>query len=357
MTPLARFLSSLRSSVLGFLFALFVCTLFLAVAGEDPMLLVRGFASTFFTRFGLGYTLFYATPLVATGLSVALSFRAGLFNIGAEGQLYVGSIAIIIVSHWLPHLPPGVAIPIGILSAFLAGAIWGGIAGVLKAWRGSHEVIVTILLNFVAYSFVDYLLLYPLKNPASQNTETISIPDAYQIPMFDRLFPSTAANFAVFLVIAAAIATWLFLYRTTWGYELRAVGLNASAARFAGISVKRMTVLALSLSGGLAGLVGVNEVMGNEHKVLQGFSPGYGFTGIAVSLLAKNHPLAILLSALLFGGLQNSAREIEFLSDKVSKEISFVIQGTLIAFVASEYLIDKLLKHRSSKHRRAGEKP
>ncbi len=354
MIYLVRFYRAMRSPVLGLLFAFALCSLFLVTIGEDPWLLAKAFQNTFFTTFGFGFTLYYATPLIATGLSVALCFQAGLFNIGAEGQLYVGSMAIIVLSHFFPHLPPLLAVPLGIAAAFTAGALWGGIAGFLKAWRGSHEVIVTILLNFVAISLVDYLLLYPFKNRTTQNTESIPLPDSYQIPNFERFLPSTPANSSLFLLLGAAVATWLFLYRTTWGYELRSVGLNPTAARFAGISVKKMTVLSLALSGGLAGLVGVNEVMGSQHKVLQGFSPSYGFTGIAVSLLAKNNPFAVIVSALLFGGLQNSAREIEFLSDKVSKELSFVIQGTLIAFVAAEYLIEKFLKDRKKRQPKAG---
>jgi len=349
----SRFLRAMRSPLLGLIVAFAVCTLFLVSIKEDPWLLVGAFKNTFFTPFGLGYTIYYATPLIATGLSVALCFQAGLFNIGAEGQLYVGSIAIILVAKWFPHLPPVMAVPVGIIASFVAGAFWGSIAGLLKAWRGSHEVIVTILLNFIAISLVDYLLLYPLKNTTTQNTETITIPDAYTIPQFETLLPTTPANYALFLLLIAAVMTWAFLYRTTWGYELRAVGLNPTAARFAGISVKKITVLAMGLSGGLAGLVGVNEVMGNNHKVLQGFSPGYGFTGIAVSLLAKNHPVAVLLTAFLFGGLQNSAREIEFLSERVSKELSFVIQGTLIAFVSAEYLIERFLRARRLTRSRA----
>ncbi len=348
MIHLRRLLKALRSPSLGILFALIVCSIFLTCTGEDPWLLVRAFGNTFLKPFGIGYALFYATPLIATGLSVALSFKAGLFNIGAEGQLYIGSIAVVIVSRSLPFLPPFLAIPVGIIAAFAAGALWGAIAGILKAWRGSHEVIVTILLNFIAVSLVDYLLLYPLRNPQTQNTETLPVPPAYEIANIVFL-PTTPANYSIVLMVAVSIATWFFLYRTTWGYELRSVGLNATAARFAGISVKKITVTALALSGGLAGLVGVNEVMGNQHKVLQGFSPGYGFTGIAVALIAKNNPIAIIISAVLFGGLQTSSREIEFLSDRVSKELSFVIQGVLIAFVAAEYLVNRLLKSRQLK--------
>jgi simple sugar transport system permease protein len=314
--------------------------------GEKATLLWEALRNTLFTGFGLGYTLFYTTPLIFTGLSVALAWHCGLFNIGAEGQLYVGAIAVVLMAVAFPGLHWSVAMPLACLASFCAGGIWGGIAGFLRAKRGSHEVIVTILLNFIAYALVDYLILYPFKNPDTQNTETLVVGAAYQLPTLDRLglgiFATTPVNVSLLLSIAVAVCCYYFLFRTTLGFELRTVGKNAVASRFAGISVARNTFMALFLGGGLAGLVGVNEVMGHEHKVVQSFSPQYGFTGIAVALIARNHPIGVIFSALLFGALQNSARELEFLSDKLTKELSLVLQGSLIAFVASQYLLEKL---------------
>jgi ABC-type uncharacterized transport system permease subunit len=352
---IAKLVSALRAPVLGLLFGLGAISLCLKFSGESPFLLLHSFRNAFFTGFGLGYTLFYATPLIFTGLAVALSFHCGLFNIGGEGQLYVGALAVAMVPHFFPGLPWPLTIILGIIAAFLAGGLWGGLAGLLKAWRGSHEVIVTILLNFVAYSLVDYCILYPLRNPAVQNSETAPIPVTYTIPyLHDVLkpfgieaFTSTPVNMALGLAVVAAIVSYLFLFRTSWGFELRTVGQNPVAARFAGISPARSTILALALSGGMAGLEGVNEVMGSTHKLIQGFSADYGFTGIAVALAARNQPFGILISALLFGGLQTSAREIEFMSDKVSKELGFIIQAILIAFVASDYWLEKWMKGRS----------
>lgn len=341
----------LRAPVIGLLISIAACTILLVILGESPLLLVEALRSTCLTSFGLGYTLFYATPLIFTGLAVALGFHCGLFNIGAEGQLYIGSIAIVLFAVFFPGVSATLAVPLAVLSAGIAGGLWGAIAGWLKAKRNSHEVVVTILLNFIGIAVVDYLILYPLRNPRTQNPETVKIAGAYHLPLLENIsnsvgmewFTATPVNMALVLAILTAFLVHLFLFHSVYGYELRAVGQNPIASGYAGISVKRTIVWAMFLSGALAGLVGLNEVLGHEHRVLQGFSPQYGFTGIAVALLARNHPLGILLSALLFGALHNSARELEFLSERVSKELSLVLQATLICFVAADTLIESWL--------------
>lgn len=343
-----------RAPLVGLLLSLGVGMLFLMIGGERPMVLWEGLRTTCFTSFGIGYTLFYATPLIFTGLSVAVCFHCGLFNIGAEGQLYVGSLFVIFVAYLFPSLPAPVAIPLAIVAAALGGAIWGGLAGWLKAARGSHEVIVTILLNFVGINLVNYFIMYPFKSTGSQNPETFDIPENLRIWQLQDLFQkfgsdwlkSTPVNVSLFVALGCAFLCYILLFYTTYGYGLRTVGLSPLAARFAGISVPLNSVAALFLAGGLSGLVGVNEIMGHQHRLVEGFSPGYGFTGIAVALLARNHPLGIVLSAFLFGALHNSARELEFLSEKVTKELSLILQGTLIAFVAADFLIEKLFKRK-----------
>lgn len=334
-------LLSLRGPFIGLLVSLVLCALLMLAVGENPALLWEASKSTLFTSFGLGYSLFYATPLLFTGLSVALAFHCGLFNIGAEGQLYIGSTAVILVGYLFPELPGALALLLGIASAALSAGLWGGLAGLLKAKRGSHEVIVTILMNFVAFALVDYAILYPLKNLEVQNPETVPLPAPYWIPTFQEsfgLFPSTPVNLSLFLALGSAVAVYLFLFSSTAGFEMRAVGKSPLAARFAGISSGKNMLLAFCLSGALAGLVGVNQVMGHEHRLAEGFSPGYGFTGIAVALLARSHPIGILFSALLFGAIHNGAREIEFLSDKITKEIALILEGVLIACLSAENL-------------------
>jgi simple sugar transport system permease protein len=334
------------SALIGLTLALGTGTLLLVCLGENTSVLWEALFNACCTDFGLGYTLFYTTPYLFTGLAVAICFQCGLFNIGCEGQLYLGAISIVWVSQVFPHAPAVLAIPIGIAASVLGGGLWGGLAGWLKAKRGSHEVIVTILLNFLGIALANYLILYPLDNPVGQNPETIEIPAAYFLPSLHQFFgwfgvpafDSTPANTTLFLALFAAVACQFFLFHTPAGFALRSVGHNPVACQFAGISVSTQTLLALFIGGALAGCVGINEVMGYQHRVIEGFSPQYGFTGIAVALLARSHPIGIVASALLFGVLQNSARELEFLSEKVTKELAMVIQSTLIAFVAGHAL-------------------
>lgn len=354
-------IKAFRTPVLGTLLALVLCSGVLSFLGESPWVLAESLRNTLFTQFGIGYTIFYSTPLIFTGLAVALSFHCGLFNIGGEGQLYIGSMAIVAFATLFAFVPWPIALPLGVLAAMVAAGIWGGIAGWLRARYGSHEVIVTILLNFIGLNLVNYLVLYPYRNPESQNAETLTISSSYQLPYLSTLLESvglpllksTPANLAFLLALVAAVAVYVFLFYTPLGFEFRASGTNPTAARFAGIRVTRNQVLALTFGGALAGLVGVNEVMGHQHRLIEGFSPGYGFTGIAVALLARNHPLAIILTAFLFGSLHNSARELEFVSEKVTKELSMVLQGLIIAIIAAEPLWDqlfaKLVKKRKAK--------
>lgn len=349
-----KVLKSLAAPFLGLLIALTLCSVLLLTLGEKPSILLESFQATFLSHFGLGYVLFYATPLIFTGLSVAVCFHCGLFNIGAEGQLYFGAISAVIFASLFPSLPKPIAIPATILVCALGGGLWGALAGYFKAKRGSHEVIVTILMNFIAIALVDYLILYPYKNFEIQNPETIAVPEAFRLSPLSYFtekigldtFRTTPVNSAFFLAILAAFLVQHFLFKTTKGYELRAVGLQPKASRFAGISVTQNTLLAFAIAGGLAGLVGVNEVMGYQHKVTEGFSPGYGFTGIAVALLARNHPIGIIFSAILFGALQNSAREMEFLSEKVTKEMSLVLQAVLIAFISGKAILELIKRER-----------
>lgn len=336
----------LLGPVVAIILALFLCGAILALTGEDVSLLPRVLKASLFDSYGLGYTLYYATPLVFTGLSVAICFHCGLFNIGAEGQLYLGAIAAVAAGAFLGNLPWPIAIALGILASFAGGAIWGALAGWLKSVRGSHEVIVTILLNFIAFAICDYFILYIAPNPESHNPETLTILSQFQIPTLHKLLGfeglnNTPVNAAVFLAVLCAGLCQLLLFHTALGFEMRTVGASAGAARVAGISIHKRILLAFALAGGLAGLVGVNEVMGNQHRVILGFSPGYGFTGIAVALLARNHPIGILASSLLFGVLHNSARELEFESEKVTKELAVLLQGVLICFVAAEAFVSK----------------
>lgn len=322
-----------RSLLLMFLIAVGAAFLIMLLIGEQPSTLIQAFRYTFFTRFGLGYSFYYTTPLLFTGLAVAVCFHAGLFNIGSEGQLLWGSIAVVCLSHFFPELPRGLALISGILAAGLAGSLWAFIPAYLKSYRGIHEVITTLLLNLIATAWVNYLILYTFKNPDSQAAETELISTGYRLPQ--TLFATTPANSSFFLAVLITVFLHWALFKTTFGFEVRALGENARTAEFSGIPRSKRLLQAFLLSGFLSGLVGVNEVMGGEYKVIEGFSPGYGFTGIAVALLARNQPLVILFTSFLLGSLQNFSRELEFFGDVISKEVAWVLQALLIFVVGT----------------------
>jgi len=308
------------------------------LAGENPGHVLRILTkSVFGSSYDLGMTLFYATPLIFTGLSVAVAFQAGLFNIGAEGQLAVGALAAAALGALWPGLPSPLAPILASLAAMLGGMVWGGIPGWLRARRGSHEVINTIMLNFIAAGLTSYVALYLLKNPDSQNPETKPIGAGYLVHQFD-IFGGAPVSLAFPLALLAAATVWLWLDRTTLGFEVRAVGQNEAAARAAGIDAARIRIIALSAAGGLAGLVGIAEVLGNAGKFRVGFSPEYGFIGIAVALLGRNRPLGVVLAALLFGALHKGTADLDLETEHVTHELSLVLQGLIILSVSAEGL-------------------
>jgi simple sugar transport system permease protein len=323
--------------------------------GEDPLEVYRLLlASAFglydalgnFTFDNWGYTLFYATPLIFTGLAVALAFKCGLLNIGAEGQLYVGAFAAAWVGMTFTGFPAFILIPMAMLAAVAAGAVWGGIPGMLKARFGSHEVINTIMLNFVAVGLLSYLTQYHYKEAGDPIMQTHTIAEQAHIARFHRLlaplgidFPQRIPlNISFLLALLACFLVWVFLWRTKWGYEIRAVGSNPRAAEYGGISVARQIILAMALSGALAGMVGINEVLGYRYRYYHDFSANYGFTGIAVALLGRNHPLGIVLAAILFGALIRGGLFVDIFTEKVSKDLVQVLQAIIILFVAMEAL-------------------
>jgi len=308
------------------------------IAGENPWNVLKILAQgALGSRENLGMTLFYTTPLIFTGLSVAVAFHAGLFNIGAEGQLTLGALAAAAIGALMPNLDPPFAPVIAGAAAVFAGTIWGAIPGWLRAKRGSHEVIVTIMLNFVAVGISTYIALYLLKNPETQNPETRPIGPGYMIPHLSG-FGDAPVSAALPLALLAAALVWVFLKRTALGYELRAVGQSEPAARAAGISAAKMRILAMTIAGGLAGLVGVAEVLGNAGKFKVEFSPQYGFIGIAVALLGRNEPLGIVAAAFLFGALHQGTRELDFNTEHITSEVSLMFQGLIILAVSAQGL-------------------
>ncbi len=289
---------------------------------------------------GIGYTLFQSTPLIFTGLAVLVGFRCGLFNIGAEGQLYIAAFATAWVGITFAKLPALILVPFCFLAAILIGALWAAIPGVLKARFGSHEVINTIMLNFIAIGLVSYFTQYHYKVPGDPILQSAPIGPGAHIARFGQFFPGfperIPLNVAFILALVCCGLVYVFLWRTKWGYEIRSTGSNPTAAEYGGVSIRKQIVLAMAVSGALAGMVGINEVMGYRYRYYDGFSDNYGYTGIAVALLGRNHPVGVILAALLFAALQHGGIYVDGFSEHVTKDIVQVLQGTIILFVAAE---------------------
>lgn len=326
------------------------------IIGDNPIttfqLLIE---NSFGSVKGVTETLFYATPLIFTGLAVAVAFRCGLLNIGAEGQLYVAAFATAWVGikfggtvvnvfgeqqdwSWV-SLPAILLIPLCMATAIIVGGFWGAIPGYLKAKFGSHEVINTIMLNFIAIALVSYLTQYHYKIPGDPNLQTAPIGDAATIPRLSEFLPfipsDVKLNVAFLIAILMCVLVYIFLWKTKWGYELRAVGENPSAAEYGGISPKKQIIIAMTISGGLAGMVAINEVMGARYLYYHEFSGGVGFLGIAVALLGRNHPLGIFISAIFFAILLRGGIFVDAFTEYVSKDLVEVLQAIIILFVAA----------------------
>ncbi|GAB4283684.1 MAG: ABC transporter permease [Coriobacteriia bacterium] len=303
----------------------------------------------------IGDTLLRSTPLIFTGLAVGYGFRAGLFNIGAEGQLFLGGLAAAWLGVALAGLPWIVVVPVMILASALAGAAWAFIPAILKARIGAHEVITTMMFTYIGRYLVSWLVIGPLKAPG-QIPQTVAIPAESQLPRIQELFSAGTlealpflqlgrAHLGIVVAVLMAVFVWVILKYTTLGYENRAVGFNPWASETAGISVQWTTVKALCISGALAGLAGSVEVMGVHHRLFDQFSSGFGFTGIAVALLAKNHPLGVIPAAFLFGALSAGAGTMQFEAD-VPQKIILIIQALVIFFVAAEEIVLWFVRRR-----------
>jgi general nucleoside transport system permease protein len=334
--------------LIAILAAFFVGGIIITLIGDDPIqtygLLI---GSAFSWPDGIGYTLFYATPLIFTGLAVAVGFRCGLLNIGAEGQLTIAAFATAWAGITFANMSSWMLIPLACLVAILVGAAWAAVPGILKARFGSHEVINTIMMNFIAAGVASALTQTYFKEQGDPILETGPIAPAAHIPRLGQItsvLPERIPlNFAFILALLACVLVYVFLWRTKWGYEIRATGENPSAAEYGGISVKKQIVLAMAVSGGLAGMVAINEVLGYRYRYYQNFSPQYGFTGIAVALLGRNHPAGVLLAALFFGALTRGGLFVDIFTEKVSKDLVLVLQALVILFVAAEALFRRQL--------------
>jgi simple sugar transport system permease protein len=281
-------------------------------------------------------TLVQATPLIFTGLALALGFRAGLFNIGAEGQLFIGAIFAVAAGIYIKGLPPIIHVPLAFMIGALGGALWGFVPGILKAKTGAHEVINTIMMNYIAFRLSEWLLRGPLQAPNSFVPISANIEESAQLWTFFGAPIRFHAGFLIALVMAWLV--YWFLFKTRWGFDFRSVGMNPRASRYSGMNIVVVTVLAMSMSGALAGMAGANEVLGVNHNLAVAFSSGYGFDAIAIALLGKSHPLGVVLGALLFGALRSGAIQMQ-LQAGIPIDIISVIQAFILAFIAAPAII------------------
>ncbi len=286
-----------------------------------------------------------ATPYIFAGLSVALGFRCGLFNIGAEGQFFIGALCSAFVGYSLSGLPMIIHLPLAVLGGALGGAVWGMIPGYLKARFGAHEVVNTIMMNWIAFRLSDWLLNGPMKSSGFRPVTPNVLPTA-ELP---RFFPEPLRfNLGFFIALLVAFLVYWFLFKTTLGFEIRSVGANPDAAKYAGMNIIRNFVLVMFLAGGLAGLAGASQVLGVDHWVGQGFSAGYGFDAIAIALLGKSHPVGVVMAALLFGFLRSGATDMQSMA-RIPIDIISIIQGMVIVFIAAPDIIRWLYRIRVKK--------
>ncbi len=312
-----------------------------ALVGQNPtQVLAALIDGAFGSARGLSYTLYYATSFIFTGLAVAVAFHAGLFNIGGEGQATLGGLGAALVALWLgPVLPGWAMLPLMLLSGMLFGMVWAAVPGYLQAYRGSHVVITTIMFNFLASALLVYLLVNRLRAPGNVAIESAAFAASAHLWSARELlalagldWPGSPLNASLLLALMCAVAVYFFLWHSLSGYRLRAVGSSPGAAAYAGINPRRQVVQAMAISGALAAMVGMNEVAGVSGKLVLEFVAGAGFTGIAVALMGRNHPLGIVLASILFGALFQGGAEVAFEVPGFSRDMVVMLQGFVVLF-------------------------
>ena len=328
--------------VVAVLLALLIGAVILLISGASP---IEAYSALFRGAFGsptaIGRTLEKATPLIFSGLAVAFAFKAGMFNIGAQGQLLMGAITAAFLGFAIHGLPPYIHMPLALIGGALAGGAYAFIPGALKAYRGAHEVITTIMLNYIAINITDYLADGPWKDvtPGNVVARTPVVDNAALIPELGGL------PMGFVLAIVAAFVAWWLLQKTTVGFEIRMVGLNPHASRYAGIKVARTLILTMVISGIMAGMGGAVETLGVVGRFQPGFNTGLGFDGITVAMLGKTNPFGVIPAAILVGAMKAGSSEMQFASG-VAKEITDVIQALILFFVAADVIVRSLLRMR-----------
>lgn len=339
--PLPRWADLVLLPLINLCVSFFICGVIIFLIGENPFdALVVMMKGAFYSSDGISRTLYYTTNFIFTGLSVATAFHALMFNIGGEGQAYLGGLGAALAALFLgPYLPAVIIIPICVLSAACFGALWAFIPGYLQAKRGSHIVITTIMFNFIAAALMTWLLAGPMMQAGQQSPQSEVLPSNTLLPSMKTVFnffglnlPETPFNLSFVIALGCLVFFWVLIWRTRLGYEMRAVGKSQEAARYAGINVSRIIIITLLISGGFSGLMATNEVMGASHRIVLNFTAGFGFTGIAVALMGRNHPVGIFLASLLFGAIYQGGTELDFEFQLINRDMVLVMQGMIILF-------------------------
>ena len=329
--------------LLSLLIAFAISGLVILAIGEDPVAAIKMMVSgSLGSTYGWGYTLYYATNFLFTGLAFAVASHAAMFNIGSEGQATIGGLGVALVCLMVPWPHWTLALPAAMLGGIVFGAAWSFIPAYLQAKRGSHIVITTIMFNFIAASIMTYMLSHVLRPPTSMDPASPRFPAGTNLPtMHDILAPlgiefsrSAPVNITFFIAILAAVGVWLLIWRSKLGYEIRAFGQSEPAARYAGISPVKITIIAMMISGGLSGLMAINNVMGEAERLVLNSVEGAGFIGIAVALMGRNHPFGIVISAVLFGFLYQGGAELA-LWTSIPREMIVIIQALVIMFTGA----------------------
>jgi ABC-type uncharacterized transport system permease subunit len=334
-TELPRWATAAVLPLLNLFTALLVAALVIKLLGESPVESLQILVANSLNLDSLGYTLFYATTFIFTGLSVSIAMKAGLFNIGSEGQMYIGGLGLTVAMLTLDSRLPAIAlIPLAIIGSALFGALWAFLPGYLQAKRGSHIVVTTIMFNFIAASLMNFAII-KLVPEGEQNPSSRPFAEAGSMPRLGEWverFADAPLNLSFLIALAALAAYGVAVWRSPWGYKLRATGLNPHAAHYAGISISRMIIVTMLISGALAGLGAVNSIMGSTHYLSLNFPAGAGFVGIAIALMGRQHPVGIFLSSVLFGALMQGGFELSFQKQNIPAETFIFIQGLIILF-------------------------
>ncbi len=336
-TELPRWATGFVLPILNLMSALLVAALVIHLLGESPSESLRILVdSAILDPEGLAYTLFYASTFIFAGLAVSIAMQAGLFNIGAEGQMYVGGLGLTWAVLALDaHLPGILMIPLAMIGAAVFGALWAFIPGYLQAKRGSHVVVTTIMFNFIAASLMNFVIVKYLIPEGQQNPASRVFADSATLPLLNKVLPvfgDTPLNISFVLALLALVVYGVVVWRSSWGYQLRATGLNAHAAHYAGVKISRTIIVTMLVSGALAGLGAVNSVMGSTHYLSLNFPAGAGFVGIAIALMGRQHPVGIFLSSVLFGALIQGGFDLSLEKPNIPQETFIFIQGLIILF-------------------------